>query len=203
MRSSVKKNSTKVLASIAVVAAAAGIAGMGTFGAFTSTTAADQEVGAGVVKIGLTQHATAGTNVKAVGLVPGDTVQRAVTLTRDDATESFGSVRLTTTATTPANLLTTDAAKGLQLAIDSCATPWTVSGKALTCANPIPVLARRAVIGENLDLTAATTALNGEAKAANLRFTLTLPEAAGNEFQGLNSTLNLKFDATQRAAAQR
>lgn len=191
----------KVLASVALVGAAASVAGLGTFGSFTSTTSASQQVSTGKVVIGLTQHATAGTTVAATNLVPGDTVQRAVTLTRSSDTEAFGSVKLTTAATNP-SLLTTDAANGLQLKLDQCSVAWVkaASGE-LTCSGTTtPVVATRAVVGTNLDLAAATSTLNTAAAASNLRVSMTLPEAAGNEFQGLSSTVGFTFDATQRAA---
>ena len=74
----------------------------------------------------------------------------------------------------------------------------------LTCSGVnTPVVAQRAVIGTNLDLAAATTALNAAGATSNLRVTLTLPTAADNAFQGLNNTVNFTFDATQRAAESR
>jgi hypothetical protein len=175
---------------------------MGTFGAFTSTTTASESVATGKVVIGLTQHATLGTTVAASNLVPGDTVQRAVTLTRSADTEAFGSVKLTTTGGT-ANLLTSDVSNGLQLAIDQCSGTWTESSsKVLTCTGGTvtPVLAATPVIGSNLDLATATTALNSAAAKSELRVTLTLPAAAGNTFQGLSNAITFTFDATQRAA---
>ena len=122
-----------------------------------------------------------------LGLVPGDTVQRTVTLSRSTDTDSFGSVKVTTTATTN-NLLTSDATNGLQLKIDQCSVAWVKpAGNDLTCSGvTTPVVAQRAVIGTNLDLAAATTALNAVGATSNLRVTLTLPTAADNAFQGLN-----------------
>ncbi len=197
-----RRTTAKVLASVALVAGAASVAGLGTFGAFTSTTSASQEVATGKLTIGLTQSATAGTTIAASNLVPGDTVQRAVTLTRSSDTEAFGSVKLTTSPTV-SNLLSSDAGNGLQLKLDQCSTAWTKVGSTseLTCAGTTtPVLASRAVVGTNLDLAAPATALNGTAAASNLRISLSLPEAAGNTFQGLSNTIGFTFDATQRTA---
>ena len=56
------------------------------------------------------------------------------------------------------------------------------------------------MVGTNLDLAAATTALNATGAASNLRISLTLPEAADNTFQGLSNTIGFTFDATQRTA---
>ena len=204
-KAAVRSNSTKILASVVLVAGAASVAGMGTFGAFTSTTSASENVGTGKVEIALTQHASLGTTVPATNLVPGDSVQRAVTLTRSSATEAFGSVKLTTTGATN-NELT--GAGGLQLAIDQCTGgTWTkaASTNDLTCTGGTvtSILASSPVIGSARDLGAATTALNGAAAKSQLRLTLTLPAAAGNEFQGKTNAITFTFDATQRAAQAR
>ncbi|WP_193608762.1 hypothetical protein [Nocardioides lijunqiniae] len=202
-KTALKASSTKILASVVLVAGAASVAGLGTFGAFTSTTSASEAVGTGKVVLGLTQHASLGTTVAATNLVPGDTVQRAVVLTRSSDTEAFGSIKLTTTGAT-ANKLTTDQIDGLKLTVDQCTTGWTkaTGTNDLTCAGGTVtnLVAARPVVGTNLDLGAATTALNTNAAAANLRLTLTLPEAADNTFQGLSNTVAFTFDATQRAA---
>ena len=50
---SLKKTSTKILASVGLVATAAAVAGMGTYGAFTSSTAASASVASGTVNITL------------------------------------------------------------------------------------------------------------------------------------------------------
>ena len=128
-------------------------------------------------------------------------------LTRGANDEKFGTVSLTTTATAT-NLLSTDAANGLQLSIDQCSTAWTKvdptkTNGALKCAGTTTqVLAPRPVIGANLPLAQATATLN-DAKISNLRVTLKFPEAADNKFQGLANTIGLTFDATQRAAESR
>jgi spore coat-associated protein N len=202
--SALRKNTAKIFASVVLVGGAASVAGLGTFGSFTDTTSVDQSVGAGKVDIGLSQHATAGTTVAATNLVPGDTIQRAVTLTRSAETEKFGSVLLTTTAGT-ANLLSSDATNGLQLKVDQCSVAWVKAADAsLTCSGTTTaVLASRAVTGANLDLAAATTALNAVGAASNLRLQLSLPVSADNNFQGLNNVITFKFDATQRTAENR
>lgn len=204
LKSAARSSSTKILASVVLVAGAASVAGLGTFGAFTSTTSASENVGTGKVVIGLSQHATLGTTVAATNLVPGDVVQRAVTLTRSADTEAFGSVKLTTAGST-ANLLTSNVSDGLQLAIDQCTGgTWTkaASTNDLTCTGGTvtSIVAARPVVGTNLDLGAATTALNAAGAKSELRLTLSLPATADNNFQGLSNTISFTFDATQRAA---
>ena len=69
----------KLLSSAAVIGAAASIAGLGTYATWTSsTTAQNQTVSAGTVQIALGSTNRLTTN--ATGLVPGDTVERAVDL---------------------------------------------------------------------------------------------------------------------------
>src|SRR3954454_13125817 len=97
MRSTMKTATLmKVFGSIAVLGAAASVAGLGTFASFTSSTSASQAISSGSVSIAL--GATGPANrltVAASGLVPGDTVQRAVDLT-SGSTDPLGSVSLQT-----------------------------------------------------------------------------------------------------------
>jgi spore coat-associated protein N len=193
-----KSAAVKVLASVALVGGAASVAGLGTFGAFTSTTSASQATTTGQVVLSSTGGAQ-GFGAAVTNMVPGDTVQRSITLSRSTDTEAFGSVKLTT-AGTASNLLTTDTTNGLQMKVEECAVAWVKSGNDLTCTSPTTVIAQRAVAGAT-DLPAATLSnLNGAGKTANLKVTLTLPAAADNDFQGLSNTINFTFDATQRAA---
>ena len=87
----------KVFASVVLVGGAASVAGLGTFGSFTSTTDASAAVASGKVEMTLNGATSAGL-VQATGLVPGDSVQRAITLARSADSETFGSVTMTTTA---------------------------------------------------------------------------------------------------------
>src|SRR3546814_4208079 len=113
-----RKNSVKILASAALVVAAAGVAGLGTYGSFTSTTAADTSVGTGVVTMNMSPQATRGLDVAVTNMVPTDTAQRAVQLTRSATSESFGGVTLTTTMATD-NLLKSGT-NGIKMAVDAC-----------------------------------------------------------------------------------
>ncbi|WP_299057499.1 hypothetical protein [uncultured Nocardioides sp.] len=201
-RSNRRSTSAKLLASVVLVAGAAGVAGLGTFGSFTSSTAADQAVSTGRVTLNSAGQATRGFDVPAANLVPGDTVQRAVQLTRANDSEGFGSVKLSTAGAS--NLLTTDTTNGLKLKVDQCSVAWVkaATSNELTCSGTTTtVVAQRAVIGQNLDLGASVRdALNGSGKVANLRAELVLPVGADNAFQGLTNTVTFTFDATQRTA---
>lgn len=201
-------NSTtgKVVASLALVGSAAAVAGLGTYGAFTSTTSASTDVSSGTVAIAL--GATGAANrlsVAATGLVPGDTIQRAVTLTNAAGNQALAGIKLTTTAPTTSKL-DTDPALGLQLTIDNCSVPWTEAGTApaytYTCTGTTnSVLASRAVIGTDLPLTNLTAVAAN--KTDNLRVTLTLPAGADNAFQAKSSTIDLAFTGTQRSGSDK
>jgi len=197
-----KSAAVKVLASAALVGGAASVAGLGTFGAFTSTTSASQDVATGKVVLSATGGAQ-GFSAPVTNMVPGDTIQRSVVLTRSTDTEAFGSIKLTT-AGASSNLLTSDATNGLQLKVEECSGAWVKAATTsdLTCAGQVDTLVtQRAVLaGTGSDLAHATSSLNGTGKTANLKVTLTLPADAGNTFQGLTNTIKLTFDATQRAA---
>ncbi|GAA1246233.1 TasA family protein [Oryzihumus leptocrescens] len=205
MRLSLTSTGGKVLASTVVLGAAATIAGLGTFGSFTSTTSANQAVASGTVAIALGSAGTSGNrlSVAASGLVPGDTVQRTITLSNASGNQDLAGVTLTTTAT-PSSLLDTDATNGLQMVIDKCSQAWSETGTSpayvYTCGGTTTsVLASTAVVGSNRTLSNLASLTNGSSD--NLRVTLTLPSTADNTFQGKSSTLSFSFTGTQRNAA--
>ncbi|SDL76881.1 Camelysin metallo-endopeptidase [Arthrobacter sp. ov407] len=195
-----KSTSSKVLASAALLAAAAGVAGMGTYGGFTASTSASAAVSSGTVHFEIgTSGAANRLSVAASGAVPGDSVQRAVTLT-NSGDQNLAAVTLTTTAA-PSSKLDSDATNGLQMQVDSCSIPWAEAGTSpsftYTCSGTTTtVLASRAVVGNKVPLSglASVTA----SKSDNLRVSLTVPATADNTFQGLTSTINFVFDAAQR-----
>lgn len=200
MRTSLRGNSMKVLASVVLLSGAAGVAGLGTFGAFTATTTASQQVTTGTLTM------TNGTGpqdfaVAVSGMVPGDSIQRSVNLVRGTSSETFGSIKLTAAGATN-NLLTSDPTKGLQLLVERCTVPWTASSNTLSCSGSTSVqIASKQVVTAPTDLVGALSDLNGVGKTAYLAVKLTLPATADNTFQGLSNTINFTFDATQRAAA--
>ena len=202
---SLKTTSGKVLASAALLGAAASVAGLGTYGAFTSSTSASETVSSGTVTIALGGSGSAANrlDVAATGLVPGDTVQRAVALS-NSGSQDLSAVTLTTTAS-PSSVLDTDATHGLQVTIDRCSVAWTEAavsggGYTYTCTGGTTstVLASRAIIGANLSLANLTSVTAGQTD--NLRVTVSLPAAASNDFQGKSSTVAFEFTGTQRTA---
>lgn len=196
----------KVLLTTVAVGSTAAFAGYGTFAAFTTSTAATSSVSSGTVNIAMGAAGSANNRltVNASGIVPGDTIQRAVQLS-NTGTQNLASVTLTSAAS-PSSLLDTDATNGLQLNIDACSVPWTEAGSApaytYTCSGTTTaVLASRAVVGSNIPLSNLSSLTAGTAD--NLRVTATLPSAAGNTFQGLTSTLTYTFTGVQRTATNK
>jgi hypothetical protein len=209
---SLKTTAGKVVASLALIGTAAGVAGLGTYGAFTSTTSASASVGSGIVNIALgTTAATNRLSVPAAGLVPGDSVQRAVTLTNAAGNQNLAGISLTTTAPTSSLLDSPVTGPGLQLAIDACSLPWTETAAGAgasntnTCAGTgattTTVVAPRAMLGTDLALPALTSAVAG--KTDYLRITMTLPPLAGNDLQNKSSVIDLAFTGTQRTGTSK
>ncbi|MDP9694396.1 UNVERIFIED_ORG: hypothetical protein J2X79_001951 [Arthrobacter globiformis] len=196
---SLKTTSGKLIASVSLLGAAAAVAGLGTYGGFTSSTNASTTLTNATMEISLS--ANGGSNnlqVAAAGLLPGDKVQRLITLA-NSGTADLASVTLTTSPTV-ASVLTTDTANGLQIVIESCDQAWTAGaqGTGYTCGGTKKsVLATRPVIAANIAL-ASLNSLTGGLKD-NLLVTQTLPDTAGDAFQGVTSTVNFAFTATQRA----
>src|ERR1700712_3207546 len=138
---SLKKTSTKILASVGLVATAAAVAGMGTYGAFTSSTAASASVASGTVNITLGAAGNS-LSIPAAGVLPGDRIERLVSLV-NSGNQNLNAVTLTTTASAPATVLTTDPVSGLQLTVDACSVPWTGTAAPYTCTGTVtPVLAK-------------------------------------------------------------
>jgi predicted ribosomally synthesized peptide with SipW-like signal peptide len=196
----------RTLATLAIITAAASVAGLGTFATFTSSTSASHTVSAGSVSVALGTVGPANRlTVGATGILPGDTLQRAVDLTNNGVggSDNLSSITLTTSAS-PSTLLDTDATNGLQMVIDKCTVAWTESAApyTYTCGGTTTsVLASRAVIGSNIALSGLASTTTGSTD--KLRVTLTLPGAAPNTMQGLSSTLTYTFVGSQRAAASK
>ncbi|MFJ4209160.1 TasA family protein [Paenarthrobacter sp. NPDC089675] len=193
---SLKTTSGKILASVALVGTAAAVAGMGTYGAFTSSTSASQAVTAGTVTIALGTGASNTLNVPVAGLLPGDKVEKLVTLS-NTGNSDLNNVTLTTSAGATGSLLTTDTVNGLQLTIENCSVPWTGAAAPYTCAGTkTTVLASAPVITANTVLNNLTSLTS--AKTDNLKVTTAFPTTADNTFQGATSTIAFSFTGTQR-----
>jgi spore coat-associated protein N len=185
----------KLIASLAVLGAAAAIAGFGTYATFTSSTSASHTIATGTLS--LTSGPTNRLGTGASAIAAGDTMQRAIDLNYAGSI-SFGSVTLTTNATT-SSALDTNTTDGLQVAVDKCSVAWTESGPpyTYTCSGSTSsVLASQPVIGSNMALSNLTLTAGS---TDHLRVTVTLPSTAGNTLQNLSSTIAYTFTGVQRA----
>jgi spore coat-associated protein N len=185
----------KLIASLALLGAAAAIAGFGTYATFTSSTSASHTIATGTLS--LTSGPTNRLGTGASAIAAGDTMQRAIDLNYAGSI-SFGSVTLTTNATT-SSALDTNTTDGLQVAVDKCSVAWTESGPpyTYTCSGSTSsVLASQPVIGSNMALSNLTLTAGS---TDHLRVTVTLPSTAGNTLQNLSSTIAYTFTGVQRA----
>ena len=191
----------KVVGSLGVIGAAAAVAGMGTFGSFTDSTSVDTTITSGTVSIDLTRPAAA-IPVTTAGFVPGDSLTRAVTLT-NDGNAGLASVGLSATDSTT-SVLTNGTANGLQLTVKSCDVPWVQGGtetaRTYTCASGEKQLSTGPVL-QAVDLGAVKSLAAGGSD--NLVFSISLPTAADNTFQGKTATLRLTFTGTQATGTAR
>ena len=128
--------------------------------------------------------------------VPGDSLSRSVNLV-NNGTANFSSLNLTSTSTGDVNALTNGAANGLKLSVKSCSVPWTkptTTTYACTGGTTKALVTDAAAVSSTTLPTPASLTSGG---TDYLVVTLALPAAAGNEFQGLKSSLALTFGGTQ------
>ena len=193
-----------MMATVGLIGVTAAVVGGLAFATFTSTTSVTQNVNSGTVAFAsLTPSGTGQRlSVAATDIAPGDTLQRAVTLTNTGSINMDASaVRLTTSATT-SSLLDTGG-NGLTMTIDKCSVAWTESAfpYTYTCGGTTTtVLASSPVIGTNVALANIVTT---PATPNHLRVTLTLPTAADNTYQNQTSVISYSFAGTQRAGTDR
>ena len=200
-----RSTARKVVGSLAILGTAAAVAGLGTYGNFTdSTTPLNTTVGTGALSINLAQPGGAvAIPVSTAGFVPGDSMTRAINLINDGGS-ALGSVALTAQVSSAANVLTTDAVNGLQLAVKGCSVAWTQGGTAsaptYTCAGT-----ERAVLSGPVANSAPLASPNSLAAGGvdNLVFTIALPTTADNTFQGKSASLSLTFTGVQRTGTAR
>jgi spore coat-associated protein N len=208
-----RSRTTKILLSIGALGMAGAMAGLGTYAAYTSTTSASGTVTTGIVQIALAASGTGNRmSVAATGVLPGDTVARAVDLT-STSTDALGSVKLTTTAPVTSSTLNTDATNGLQLLIQKCSVAWSETantspqtGYSYTCSGTTTTVlgsASTPVVQTNTSFSGlAATAGPGNVTATmdHLLITMTLPAATieSQVAQGSQSVIVFTFNATQR-----
>ena len=192
----------KVVGSLAVIGAAAAVAGLGTYGNFTdSTTPMNTTLATGELSINLTQTGAV-VPATVTGMVPGDSMSRAVNLV-NDGDIGMSAVNVVSTAT-GSSILTTDQTNGLQLSLRKCSVAWTQGGTptapTYTCSGTTSTVMSGPVVS-NASLSNPASLNPGGVDY--LVFTISLPAAAGNEFQGKTAGISLSFTGAQRSGTAR
>ena len=201
---SVSPTARKVVGSLAVIGTAAAVAGLGTYGNFTdSTTPMNTTVASGTLSIDLTQPAGAyAIPVSVTGMVPGDSITRAVNLV-NDGTLGLSSVSVVSTATAP-SVLTTDATNGLQLSVKSCSVPWTQGGTASAPTYACSATQSTIMLGPVVSNAALSNPASLNPGGSDyLTFSISLPATADNTFQGKSAGISLSFTGAQRSGSAR
>jgi hypothetical protein len=203
MTSTARTRTRRVLGSLAVVGAAAAVAGLGTFGSFTDSTAPlAATVSSGVVSIDLADAGGSAYPIDVAGFVPGDRMTRVIDLV-NDGSAPMASISMSAVATA-SSVLDTDATKGLQLAVRSCDVAWTMrladGAPVYDCRGTERTLAAGPVAGTKTLTAPAALAVRG---VDHLAVSVTLPQDAGDAFQGRRSTMAISFTGTQATGTSR
>lgn len=195
-----RRNAGKIVGTVVVVGAAAAVAGLGTFGGFTdSTVPADAAVTSGVLSINVSAAgSSAPVPYTTTDLMPGDSASMPMDL-RNGGDVDLSSLVLASRATA-SSTLDTDRVDGLQLELESCATPWAGAAGSYTCAGGVvdlysgPIAVDRALTGARSLEAGATD---------HLLMTVSFPTTGGDALQNQSSTLEFVFTGTQRDGGNR
>ena len=191
-----KNISQKVLLSAAAVTTAVGLAGAGTLATWSKTVADTHTVTAGEFGLGAVNAGGDATN-----FVPGDSMQRLLTISHEGNVD-YASLVLTTTASEALDLVDASDDTSLRIAIDRCGQAWTQVGSTFTCVGgATSVVATTDVLG-SWDLAALTPASPAAVDNGvdNLRVTVSLP-SGNNDYVNVNGEsvgITYTVVATQR-----
>jgi hypothetical protein len=202
------RTARKVLGSLGIIGAAAAVAGMGTFGTFTDSTAPlNASVTSGTLSLDLNAtNSTATLPMNVSSFVPGDSISRSVDLV-NSGDLGFAGIMMTSAVTpnTASSLLDSDKSNGLQLTVKSCTGTWTESLAAgaatYTCNGTTTTLINPSAAVQSSPLNNVAS-LNPHG-VDHLVVTLSLPAAAGNDFQGKTSALSVSFSGAQQTGTSR
>jgi spore coat-associated protein N len=182
-----------------------GLLSFNAFASFTASTSVTQDVSSGTMTLtlGATGSVTNRMNIAASDIVPGDTIQRTLTITTG-GTLSMSDIQLTLTAPS-SSLLDTNATHGLQILIEKCSQQWTESGPPYTysCGGSTgTLLASQSVTALK---SAGATSLSGEnvSGATYMRITLTFPGTADDSYQGQTTQLQYAWSGVQPTAGDK
>lgn len=196
---------------IAIVATAAiGGTALVSSSVFASLTASATNTTGGSVTSGtlkLTQAAstvngiTGGFETAIANMAPGDVINRYVTLTNAGTLDAI-TPTLALAGTGP-TLLTSDATKGLQIAVNNCSVAWTNAGVCSATTTAVMASTPAATLATAQALTLTNTA----GFTSNLKISITLANGTENVLNGalptgtiqaLSTVLTWTFSQTQR-----
>jgi len=204
-----KKHTWRLFAGGAIVLSAAAIAGQSVLASLNATAfnTVAENVQAGTMELTLDKSTgSAGFTSPISNLAPGDTVNRYVTLTNSGSLAGR-DLKLSVSNAGATSSVITDATKGLQLAVLSCATPWTIATGTCSGGAGAIEIAEKAIGSWSVSNLASAIMAAGDVKY--LKFSLKLPDQNETTQNGVapspsiqNAAVNLTytFDLAQRAA---
>ena len=199
-----RSTTARILGSLGILSTAVALSGLTTLGSFTASTSVSTTVTSGILSLdvgvpGGVKHVIP---VTTAGFAPGDSLSRPLNL-ENKGDVALSSLRLATTAA-PASVLVTDPVNGLQLALEQCSRRWTEGGTATaptyTCEGTRRTLYSGPLVS-TADLPSPNSLVPGGTD--HLVFTISLPTAAGNEFQTLSADVTLVFTGIQAPGRER
>ena len=193
----------KVLATAVLLILGAAFAGLGTFGTWTKAPTTSSPLNAAQLALGLGADGSANNRltVGASNILPGDTMQRAITLT-NTATD-FAEIDLTVRAGS-VTALTTDTTDGLHVTVSSCSGNWVEANApnyTYTCSagagGITKIVNNQPIIQTNTDLGALNSLTSNGSDT--LVVTVALPTTAPATMAGATTTLDFTFTGTVRS----
>ena len=205
-----KKNPWRAFAGAVIMVSVAAIAGQSVIASLNATAfnTTAQAVNSGTMKIELANNGN-GFSQSIANLVPGDVVNRYVTLTNSGSIDGIGLTLKTALTGTPSLIsdgVSPSTTKALTLTVTSCPVAWDVATGA--CASPTVELAATP-IGSLTSATGLTSSTLASSAPRYLQMKITLPDqnettvngaVPSNTVQGGAVAVTYTFDLAQRLA---
>ena len=211
MQEKLRKRSWRPLAGAAIVISIAAIAGQSVIASLNATAfnTTAQNINAGTMKLDLANSGN-GFGTSIANFVPGDVVNRYVTLTNSGTLNGIG-LSLKTAQTGSANLISDgtggSTTKALKLTVTSCSVAWDPA--AGTCSGTTAIELQPTVIGSLTSATQLSNSTFNSATSKYLQMKMELPDQnettvngvyPTNTVQGGNVNITYTFDLAQRVA---
>ena len=205
-----KKSPWRAFAGAVIMVSVAAIAGQSVIASINATAfnTTAQAVNSGTMKIELANNGN-GFSQSIANLVPGDVVNRYVTLTNSGSIDGIGLTLKTAQTGTPSLIsdgVSPSTTKALTLTVTSCPVAWDVATGA--CASPTVELAATP-IGSLTSATGLTSSTLASSAPRYLQMKITLPDqnettvngaVPSNTVQGGAVAVTYTFDLAQRLA---